>query len=108
VFTLPLLAIGGVGIVSVAAHWCGRQIGEMVSAFKAGDVGRARTINASILDAVAFQTSDESPNPVPAKAMLRELGLPAGHCRLPHVETSDARLAARARAIIDELGLRVG
>ncbi|MEA3076012.1 MAG: 4-hydroxy-tetrahydrodipicolinate synthase [Actinomycetota bacterium] len=105
VLTLPLLAIGGVGVISVAAHWCGREIGQMVAAFKAGDVGRARAINASILDAVAFQTSDETPNPVPAKAMLRELGLPAGHCRLPHVEPPEAGLAARARAIISELGL---
>jgi 4-hydroxy-tetrahydrodipicolinate synthase len=108
VLTLPLLAIGGVGVISVAAHWCGREIGQMVAAFKAGDVGRARTINASILDAVAFQTSDETPNPVPAKAMLRELGLPAGHCRLPHVEPPEAGLAARARAIIDQLGLGGG
>jgi 4-hydroxy-tetrahydrodipicolinate synthase len=108
VLTLPLLAIGAVGIVSVAAHWCGREIGRMVAAFEAGEVGRARSINASILDAVAFQTSDETPNPVPAKAMLRELGLPAGHCRLPHVEPPEAGLAARARTIIDQLGLGGG
>lgn len=105
VLTLPLLSVGAVGAVSVAAHWVGPQIAAMIAAFLGGDPTRARMINAEILDAVAFQTSDETPNPVPAKAMLRELGLPAGECRLPHVEPPSADLAARARKIIDELGL---
>jgi 4-hydroxy-tetrahydrodipicolinate synthase len=105
VLTLPLLAVGAVGVVSVAAHWVGTQIADMVAAFDAGDAVKARQINADILDAVAFQTSDLTPNPVPAKAMLRELGLPAGHCRLPHLEPPEAQLGARAREIIDSLGL---
>jgi len=105
VLTLPLLSVGAVGAVSVAAHWVGPQIAEMIAAFRAGDVERARRINADILDAVAFQTSDETPNPVPAKAMLRALGLPAGECRLPHVEPPGSGLQAQARKIIDELGL---
>ncbi len=105
VLTLPLLAIGAVGVVSVAAHWVGEQISEMVAAFLGGDPVLARQINARLLDAVAFQSSDETPNPVPAKAMLRELGLPAGECRLPHVEPPESDLASRARAIIDALGL---
>jgi len=77
----------------------------MITAFRSGDPERARRINAEILDAVAFQTNDETPNPVPAKAMLRELGLPAGQCRLPHVEPPEAKLAERARAIIEALGI---
>ncbi len=105
VLTLPLLSVGAVGAVSVAAHWVGPQIAEMIAAFRAGDVERARRINADLLDAVAFQTSDETPNPVPAKAMLRALGLPAGECRLPHVEPPGSDLQAQARKIIDELGL---
>ena len=105
VLTLPLLSVGAVGAVSVAGHWVGPQIAEMIGAFRGGDPERARQINAEILDAVAFQTSDETPNPVPAKAMLRELGLPAGQCRLPHVEPPDAELADRARAIIKAHGI---
>ncbi|MDP9441077.1 MAG: dihydrodipicolinate synthase family protein, partial [Actinomycetota bacterium] len=80
---------------------------EMVAAFRAGDVDRARRLNAELLPYFAFQTSDATPNPVPAKALLRELGLPAGHCRLPHVEPPDAGLARQARRIIDSLGLSV-
>ena len=105
VLTLPLLSVGAVGAVSVAGHWVGARIAEMISAFRSGDPERARQINAELLDAVAFQTNDETPNPVPAKAMLRELGLPAGECRLPHVEPPEAKLAERARAIIEALGI---
>ena len=105
VLTLPLLSVGAVGAVSVAGHWVGTQIAEMITAFRGGDPERARRINAELMEAVAFQTNDETPNPVPAKAMLRELGLPAGHCRLPHVEPPEAKLAERARAIIEALGI---
>jgi 4-hydroxy-tetrahydrodipicolinate synthase len=105
--TLPLLAIGAVGAVGVATHWTGPQYAEMVSAFQDGDVDRARRLNAELLPYFAFQTSDATPNPVPAKALLRELGLPAGHCRLPNVEPPEAGLAQQARRIIDSLGLSV-
>jgi 4-hydroxy-tetrahydrodipicolinate synthase len=105
VLTLPLLSVGAVGAVSVAGHWVGTQIAEMIAAFRGGDPDKARELNATLLEAVAFQTNDETPNPVPAKAMLRELGLPAGHCRLPHVEPPEADLGARARTIIEALGL---
>lgn len=105
--TLPLLAVGAVGAVGVATHWTGPQYVAMVSAFRAGDVDRARRLNAELLPYFAFQSSDAAPNPVPAKALLRELGLPAGHCRLPHVEPPEAGLAQQARRIIETLGLSV-
>ncbi len=105
--TLPLLAVGAVGAVGVATHWTGLQYAAMVSAFRAGDVERARRLNAELLPYYAFQSSDAAPNPVPAKALLRELGLPAGHCRLPHVEPPEAGLAQQARRIIETLGLSV-
>jgi 4-hydroxy-tetrahydrodipicolinate synthase len=105
VLTLPLLSVGAVGAVSVAGHWIGNEIAAMIAAFLGGDPVKARELNARMLEAVAFQTSDDTPNPVPAKAMLRELGLPAGNCRLPHVEPPEAELGQRARAIIDDLGL---
>lgn len=81
--TLPLLAVGAVGVISVAAHWVGRELGEMIRLFLTGDVEGARRLNADLVDAVGFQTSDEAPNPLPTKAVLRVLGLPAGECRLP-------------------------
>ena len=55
----------------------------MIAAFAKGDVEHARTVNARLLPSHRFQSTDEAPNPVPAKAMMRTLGLPAGPCRLP-------------------------
>ncbi len=55
----------------------------MVNAFAKGDVEHARQLNARLVPSHRFQSSDEAPNPVPAKAMLRTLGLPGGRCRLP-------------------------
>ena len=103
--TLPFLAVGGVGIVSVAGHWCATQLGEMIAAFERGDIAEARRINARLLPSFAYESSDTNPNPIPAKAMLRLLGLPAGHCRLPHVEVDGEALAAAAKAIATDLGL---
>jgi 4-hydroxy-tetrahydrodipicolinate synthase len=81
--TLPLLAVGAAGVISVASHWASEQIAEMISAFFKGDIDHARRVNAGLLESWSFQTGDTTPNPIPAKAMMRALGLPAGQCRLP-------------------------
>jgi 4-hydroxy-tetrahydrodipicolinate synthase len=81
--TLPLLAVGAVGVVGVATHWCAPQMVEMVAAHKKGDVVRAREVNASMLESFAFANTEESNFSMTAKAMLRTLGLPVGECRLP-------------------------
>ena len=74
-FTLPLLAVGAVGVISVASHWVGRQMGEMIDAFEKGDVTAARRINAGLLDSYDFESSPEAVNPVPTKTLLMVLGL---------------------------------
>lgn len=81
--TLPLLAAGAEGVVGVCTHWAAREMGQMIDAFQAGDPAGARAANARLLDSYAFETGDLTPNPMPAKAMLRALGRPAGQCRLP-------------------------
>jgi 4-hydroxy-tetrahydrodipicolinate synthase len=100
--TLPLLAVGAVGAVSVASHWVGQELGEMVRRYLDGDVEGARELNAALLDAVSFQSSDEAPNPLPAKAVLRVLGLPAGECRLPMGPAPDW-LEPKARSMLANL-----
>jgi 4-hydroxy-tetrahydrodipicolinate synthase len=81
--TLALLAVGAVGVVSVASHWAGPEIGEMIAAFTKGDVETARALNARLLESWEFQTGEATPNPIPTKAMMRALGLRVGQCRLP-------------------------
>jgi len=100
--TLPLLAIGAVGVVSVAAHWVGPEISEMIRRFLNGDVEGARELNAALIAPVSFQSSDEAPNPIPTKAVLRARGLPAGQCRLPMGPAPEG-LDARAREMLAEL-----
>ncbi|MBK6670880.1 MAG: 4-hydroxy-tetrahydrodipicolinate synthase [Microthrixaceae bacterium] len=100
--TLPLLAVGAVGAISVASHWIGRQIGEMIAAFAAGDVGRAAHINGTLVESYAYETGDAAPNPIPTKCMLRVLGLNVGSCRSPLGPEPDW-LEAQARTVLDRL-----
>jgi len=81
--TLPLLAIGAVGVIGVATHWAAPVMSQMIAAFKAGDISRARQLNAQMIESYEFETGDLNPNPVPTKAMLRAIGQPAGPCRPP-------------------------
>jgi 4-hydroxy-tetrahydrodipicolinate synthase len=100
--TLPLLAVGAVGVVGVATHWCGVDTAEMLDCWAKGDTDGARRVNARLLESWAFETGDEAPNPVPAKAMMRELGLRVGECRLP-MGPAPAGLAERAREVMANL-----
>jgi 4-hydroxy-tetrahydrodipicolinate synthase len=102
VLTLPLLAIGAVGVVSVAAHWAAAEIGETISAFLAGDVARAQAVNAVLLPSFAFESSDDAPNPLPSKAMMRVRGLPGGECRLP-LGSAPPELDVRAKEVLAAL-----
>ncbi len=101
--TLPLLAVGARGAISVASHWAGPQIHAMFDAFDAGDVAEAMRINQMLLDSYAFESTLEAPNPVPTKTMLRTLGLPAGECRPPMGPTPEG-LEVEAKELWDSLG----
>jgi len=100
--TLPFLAVGCTGLVGVATHWCAAQAGEMIAAFEKGDVIRAREINAQLQESWDFETSDETPNPIPAKAMMRALGIPVGEARLPMGPAPEG-LEERARQVLTNL-----
>ena len=106
VLTLPLLAVGAVGAVSVASHWAGTEIGEMIGCFHKGDTDGARALNGRLLPSYGFESSDAFPNPLPAKAALRALGLPAGQCRLP-MGPAPAELDRAAEAELARLGRAV-
>jgi 4-hydroxy-tetrahydrodipicolinate synthase len=81
--TLPLLAVGAVGVIGVATHWAAPVMTQMISAFQAGDIVRAQQLNARMIESYEFETGDLNPNPVPTKALLRAIGQPAGPCRPP-------------------------
>ncbi len=100
--TLPLLAVGAVGAISVCAHWSAGILRELVVAFEKGDLELARKLNAKLIPSYQFESGDETPNPLPSKAMLRALGKPAGQCRLP-LGVAPEGLEARAREVWDAL-----
>lgn len=80
-FTLSMMAVGAVGVVSVASHLVGKQIKRMVRAAHEGDWDEARRLNFGLLP--VFYACFAEPNPVPVKAAMDRLWEPVGEPRLP-------------------------
>jgi len=101
--TVPILSVGGHGVISVASHIAGRQMREMLDAFKSGDVARAAEIHCRLspLFDVLFLPSG---NPACVKKGLEICGFPVGGLRLPLVEASAAD-AQKIREVCETLGL---
>ena len=99
---LPFMAVGAVGVVSVAAHWAGAEFAALVASVERGEWELARSINELLAPSCAFESTEAYPNPMPSKAALRALGIAVGECRLPH-PPSDASLNGAAHDIIISL-----
>ena len=86
--TLPMLAVGAVGVVSVASHLAGPQISALIRAFFEGDQSRARALHEQLLPLckALFCTT----NPIPVKAALELCGWPVGAPRLPLLSANAA------------------
>jgi len=82
-YTLPLLAVGAVGVVGTTTHWTGPEFQAMIAAFGRGDARLAREINTRLLPSLRFVNTEASVYSMSVKAMLRTLGLNVGECRLP-------------------------
>ena len=61
--TLPLVAVGAVGVVSVAGHWVAPDLVEFFDLWDRGDTAAARRVNDRLLESIAFETGDEAPEP---------------------------------------------
>ncbi|MHB1159690.1 MAG: 4-hydroxy-tetrahydrodipicolinate synthase [Chloroflexota bacterium] len=92
--TLPILSIGGYGIVSVAAHLIGKQIQRMIGSFVAGDVATAAAMHRQMLPLVNSLFVITSP--IPLKYALNRVGFRVGKPRLPLVE-----IDAKSAAVVD-------
>lgn len=86
--TLPLLAIGGSGIVSVASHIVGNDMRKMIEAFRIGNHAVAARIHQSLLPLI--QALFKHPNPIVVKYALSKVGIEAGNLRLPLVEMAES------------------
>ncbi|HEX9775023.1 MAG TPA: 4-hydroxy-tetrahydrodipicolinate synthase [Actinomycetota bacterium] len=100
--TLPMLALGAHGVISVASHLAGNRIADMIATFVKGDTEGAAAIAAELapLFEVLFITS----NPIPLKAALAMMGQPVGEPRLPLVPATEAQ-RSQVRAVLEGLGL---
>ncbi len=101
--TLPMLAVGFHGVVSVAGHFAAPGIHAMVDTFMAGKVEEARQLNARLQP--IFKELFCTTSPVPTKALFRRLGFDVGGTRLPLLmdEISEAQVD-RLVEIVRELG----
>ena len=101
--TLPIMAVGGVGIISVASHVGGELISQMTSAFSAGETAKAAALHQRLMPLfnACFLGSG---NPACVKCALEVCGFPVGGTRLPVVPASAAD-AEVIRAACVKLGL---
>ena len=98
--TLPMLAVGAVGVVSVASHLEGPAIRAMVEAHLRGDHDAALALHERLLP--LFRALFLTTNPIPVKAALELRGWPVGTPRLPLV-AADTPLRSRLRSTLDAL-----
>lgn len=85
--TLPIYAVGGNGVVSVASHVAGNELQEMLKAFDNGDVKRAAALHRQLLPLMKELFS--VPNPAPTKYLLNKQGISVGPVRLPLTEVDE-------------------
>lgn len=84
--TLPIVAVGGEGVITVAGHVIGKEMDAMIQAYKDGDVKKAASLHQKYLPFMKGVFCTVSP--VPIKTMVNMLGFPAGPLRLPLVEAN--------------------
>ncbi|MBP2662290.1 MAG: dapA 2 [Firmicutes bacterium] len=81
--TLPILSVGGCGVISVAAHVVGNRMQEMITSFLAGDLNKAQALHLELMP--FFKVIFVTTNPIPIKKAVNILGINAGPVRLPLV-----------------------
>lgn len=95
--TLPVLAIGGTGIVSVSSHIIGNELQEMINSFKNGSVHDAASSHRNLLP--IMKALFAAPNPSPVKAALNMQGINVGDVRLPLVPLNKEEERALQRSL---------
>ena len=100
--TLPIMSLGGKGVISVAANVVPREMTEMVAAMLKEEVEKAKEINIrlfSLFEAMFLET-----NPIPVKKAAEMMGLSAGHVRLPLGALSEDN-EGKLRKVLEGLGM---
>ncbi|SER73849.1 4-hydroxy-tetrahydrodipicolinate synthase [Salisediminibacterium halotolerans] len=99
--TLPAMAVGADGIVSISSHVIGREMKEMITAFAGGEHQQASRLHRRLL--LFMQHMFIAPSPAPVKAALNLIDFPAGPVRLPMTEL-DSQDRENVRNVTADLG----
>ena len=94
---VPVMSLGGCGVISVWANICPRECHDLVAAFAAGDVATARAMQLKYLELINALFCEV--NPIPVKEAMNQLGMNVGGYRLPLCEISDAGRETVRRAL---------
>ncbi|KLV28356.1 4-hydroxy-tetrahydrodipicolinate synthase [Niallia circulans] len=95
--TLPILSVGGTGVISVASHIIGKEMKEMVTSFLDGKVEEASKMHQQLLPLMLVLF--KAPNPVPVKTALQLKGFDVGSVRLPLVPLTEEERIELAKFI---------
>lgn len=98
--TIPVLAIGGTGVISVASHIIGNEMQAMIEKFKSGNLNLAAKDHRKLLP--IMKALFATPNPTSVKAALNLNGIPVGGVRLPMIPLNKEELSS-LQQIIDTL-----
>ncbi|HEY8468685.1 MAG TPA: 4-hydroxy-tetrahydrodipicolinate synthase, partial [Longimicrobiales bacterium] len=100
---VPILALGGVGVISVLANIAPADVSEMVRRFREGDVAGARALQLRYLPLIRALFAE--PNPIPVKTAVAWLGFEVGPLRLP-LTSLEGEARERLIAALKEAGLQ--
>jgi 4-hydroxy-tetrahydrodipicolinate synthase len=100
--TLPLLAIGAKGVVSVASHLVGNQLQQMIQAFSEGKTQVATNIHLQLFP--LFKALFVTTNPIPVKSALKLQGWEVGSTRPPLCD-ADSEVSQKLEVVLKELSL---
>ena len=100
--TLPILAVGGVGVISVVANVMPKESAQMVAACRRGDWDTARRLHYQLLPLIRALFLET--NPIPVKAAVAMMGYCQDALRLPLLPMSDGA-RAKLRAVMEQFGL---
>ncbi len=95
--TLPLMALGGHGLISVASNLVPGPVKALVQAAQEGDFVKARDWHYQLLP--LFKAAFIETNPIPIKAAMQLCGMAAGRCRLPLCDLSPANFQMMAKIV---------
>ncbi len=107
--TLPILAVGGYGVIAVVAHLAGVQLHQMIDDYLAGRPAEAASVHRRLLPLMQTLMTTAS-NPSPVKYALNQIGFPVGAPRLPLLEPEGAaaeRIVAEVQRQQIDLAVKV-